>query len=89
MKKYTIDISMYPKSYEIQAETKEKAIEQARMFFAEDTNGASIWEVEITGEEDSGFDDELLESSDKQLAEGEHPHDCGCAICQTDLLANE
>ena len=48
--KYTIDVLKYPSTYEIEADSKEEAISQARDKFYEQSN-ESIWSVEVTGEE--------------------------------------
>ncbi len=51
MKLFTIDVSLYPMTYEVKAETKEAAILAAQELFYLDT-GKSVWTAEVTGEEE-------------------------------------
>ena len=46
---YTVEVSPYPKTYDISCHTKEEAIAIAHEKFNNDMNGASVYSTEVLG----------------------------------------
>lgn len=48
MNKYTIEMHAYPRTYVVRAEDGEDAMKKAYELWASDTNGASVYDADIT-----------------------------------------
>lgn len=46
MKKFEVEISLYPQTYTVEAENESDAIEKAKIKFDEYNNGKSIYAIE-------------------------------------------
>ena len=51
-KKFTVDVMTYPYTYEVKADTLSEAIAKAKELFYNEVSGRSVYDVEVTGEED-------------------------------------
>ena len=52
MKKYTIEIEVYPQEFIISANSKQEAIMEAQQRFHDKNNGVSIYQTQIMYEEE-------------------------------------
>lgn len=52
MKKYTIEIELFPQEFIISANSKQEAIMEAQQRFYDKNNGASIYQTQVMDEEE-------------------------------------